>query len=184
MEHVPDFKLEKEEHEKFVQLLKSRDCNAWTVLWKDKKLTMYFQKKYFSNWEDLMSETFLKAMRAIDTFRGSSSVFTWVYSISMSLSIDTIRKRERERKYIEENLSNNFKLSNSDVNDVYREIMLKEIKTALAEEHDLEVGENTYKFLTEELDKKHMPSISGKKDGAIAMWKNRTINKLRKRFKL
>ena len=45
---------------------------------------------------DLSQETFIKAWRSIDRFRGQSSVFTWLYRISTNVTIDWLRRRQIE----------------------------------------------------------------------------------------
>jgi len=42
--------------------------------------------------EDLLQETFLHAIKSISSFRGDSSVKTWLYSIARHLWIDHLRK--------------------------------------------------------------------------------------------
>lgn len=45
--------------------------------------------------EDLVQETYLKAQSRIDTFRGESSLKTWVFSIASNLARDLLRSRKR-----------------------------------------------------------------------------------------
>jgi len=45
--------------------------------------------------EDIVQETYLKANAKIDTFRGESSLKTWVFSIASNLARDLLRSRKR-----------------------------------------------------------------------------------------
>ena len=45
--------------------------------------------------EDLVQETYLKARSRIDTFRGESSLKTWVFSIASNLARDLLKSRKR-----------------------------------------------------------------------------------------
>jgi RNA polymerase sigma-70 factor (ECF subfamily) len=45
--------------------------------------------------EDIVQETYLKAHAKIDTFRGESSLKTWVFSIASNLARDLLRSRKR-----------------------------------------------------------------------------------------
>lgn len=45
--------------------------------------------------EDLVQETYLKARSKIDTFRGESSLKTWVFSIASNLARDLLKSRKR-----------------------------------------------------------------------------------------
>lgn len=45
--------------------------------------------------EDIVQETYLKAHAKIDTFRGESSLKTWVFSIASNLARDLLKSRKR-----------------------------------------------------------------------------------------
>jgi RNA polymerase sigma-70 factor (ECF subfamily) len=51
--------------------------------------------------EDVLQETFLKAFRSIDSFRGNSSISTWLYRIATNEALMLIRKRKQEKKQID-----------------------------------------------------------------------------------
>ena len=44
---------------------------------------------------DVLQDTFVKAYRSLNTFRGESAFYTWLYRIAMNLAIDHTRKRKR-----------------------------------------------------------------------------------------
>lgn len=61
--------------------------------------------------EDLLSETFLRALAKLSTFRGDSSVRTWLYSIARNVWIESLRKTRNTvnlddmlELYIEDNI--------------------------------------------------------------------------------
>jgi RNA polymerase sigma-70 factor (ECF subfamily) len=43
---------------------------------------------------DLAQDSFLKAWKSIDRFRGQSSFYTWIYRIVMNVTIDWLRKKQ------------------------------------------------------------------------------------------
>lgn len=45
--------------------------------------------------EDLLSETFLRVLRYLPTFRGESSVRTWLYSIARNTWLNSLKKRRQ-----------------------------------------------------------------------------------------
>ena len=45
--------------------------------------------------EDVAQETFIKAYRSLDSFRGASSFSTWLYRITTNLCIDRARAKKR-----------------------------------------------------------------------------------------
>lgn len=46
---------------------------------------------------DVVQEAFVKVYRHIEGFQGSSSFYTWLYRITMNLSIDHVRRRKTKR---------------------------------------------------------------------------------------
>lgn len=53
--------------------------------------------------EDVLQETFLKAMNALPNFQERSSVSTWLYRIAVNESLMLIRKRKPEVAVVDEN---------------------------------------------------------------------------------
>jgi RNA polymerase sigma-70 factor (ECF subfamily) len=47
---------------------------------------------------DIVQETFIKVHRHINNFKGTSSLYTWLYRIAVNLSIDHIRKTTRHQQ--------------------------------------------------------------------------------------
>ncbi|MEM9445458.1 MAG: sigma-70 family RNA polymerase sigma factor [Verrucomicrobiota bacterium] len=50
--------------------------------------------------EDLVQESFMKAYRTLNKFRGQSTFSTWIYRISVNQALDYLRKHNRRRKYL------------------------------------------------------------------------------------
>jgi RNA polymerase sigma-70 factor (ECF subfamily) len=50
------------------------------------------------NEEDLVQETYLRALRALPTFRGDAPVQTWLLTIARRVCADDVRRRERQRR--------------------------------------------------------------------------------------
>ena len=45
--------------------------------------------------EDLLSETFVRALTALSSFRGESSIRTWLYAIARNVWLERLRKSRR-----------------------------------------------------------------------------------------
>lgn len=51
--------------------------------------------------EDVLQETFLKAFRSIQTFKGESNISTWLYRIATNEALMLIRKRKPENQQLD-----------------------------------------------------------------------------------
>jgi len=51
-----------------------------------------------SDAEDTVQEAFSRVYRKLDSFKGQSAFYTWLYRIVVNLSIDLIRKKKRQRR--------------------------------------------------------------------------------------
>lgn len=49
-----------------------------------------------SDAEEVVQETFLRAWRGLDRFRGQASQSTWLYRIATNCALDLLRKRKRQ----------------------------------------------------------------------------------------
>ncbi len=45
--------------------------------------------------EDMLQETFITAFQKIDTFKGKSSFYTWIYRIGVNIALGKVRKQSR-----------------------------------------------------------------------------------------
>lgn len=57
--------------------------------------------------EELLQDAFLKAFQSLGSYRGGSSLSTWLYRIAYNKAISATRKRKYECHYIEESVINN-----------------------------------------------------------------------------
>lgn len=53
------------------------------------------------NEEDLVQETYLRAMRSLATFRGDAPVQAWLLSIARNVCADDVRRRSRQRRLVQ-----------------------------------------------------------------------------------
>lgn len=52
--------------------------------------------------EDVLQETFIKALKSLDSFEGRSSISTWLYRIAVNEALMVIRKRKPEVSIVQE----------------------------------------------------------------------------------
>ena len=58
--------------------------------------------------EDLVQETYLRALRSADSYRGDAPVQAWLLSIGRHVCADHVRRRSRQRRLVERISRNTF----------------------------------------------------------------------------
>lgn len=70
--------------------------------------------------EDMVQETFIKALRGLNTFNELSNPKTWLFSIARNVAIDEMRKQKKEKDK-QKRLSNSYEQSNiKSPEEIYR----------------------------------------------------------------
>ena len=79
--------------------VKSGDRSAFNILVKEYQQRIYAVIKRFikdsEEAKDVTQESFIKAYKAIDSFRGESSFYTWVYRIAINLAKNYLASHKR-----------------------------------------------------------------------------------------
>jgi len=57
--------------------------------------TLYNMTSNHEDAHDLTQEAFIKAYRSLDSFKGQSSFYTWIYRIAVNRTINFLKKRNR-----------------------------------------------------------------------------------------
>jgi RNA polymerase sigma factor (sigma-70 family) len=61
--------------------------------------TVYHMTANHDDANDLAQEAFIKAFRALASFKGDSSFFTWVYRIAVNKTINFLKQRKRRTQF-------------------------------------------------------------------------------------
>ena len=88
--------------------------------------TCYLILKDEKEAEDIVQETFLKVFSKIHSFKGKSSLYTWIYQIALNLSRDRLRARKDFIIY-EDRLQSDEGLENLVIDTIDRETLRKEL---------------------------------------------------------
>lgn len=100
-EHQID--LHHEDDETLVARTQKGDSAAFDVLigrYKERLYaTVYHMTANHEDANDLVQETFIKAFKSIDSFRGHSSFYTWVYRIAVNRTINFLKRRKNRNQY-------------------------------------------------------------------------------------
>jgi RNA polymerase sigma-70 factor, ECF subfamily len=90
--------------DRLVSLLKAGDESAFeTILRKyDKKVYSLVRglTRNDSDAQDALQETFLSVFRKIGSFKGRSTLSTWIYRIAVNAALMVIRRRRRDEKSV------------------------------------------------------------------------------------
>jgi RNA polymerase sigma factor RpoE len=96
----PDLAVENEEASDLdlVRRAQSEDMRAYDVLVRryQERLyaTVYHMTSNHEDANDLTQETFIKAFRALRSFKGDSSFYTWIYRIAVNKTINFLKQRK------------------------------------------------------------------------------------------
>jgi RNA polymerase sigma-70 factor, ECF subfamily len=99
--------MNEDNNQAFLEALKRGDRGAFAKLVEDTSARIYrvaFQ--ILSNEqdaEDVLQETYLKAMNALAGFEGRSSLSTWLHRIAVNEALMLVRKRKPQTTLVEEN---------------------------------------------------------------------------------
>ena len=123
--------------------------------------TCYLVLKDEKEAEDVVQETFLRVFSHINSFRGNSSLYTWVYRIALNLCKDK-RKTIREFEIYEDIIESKERVEDVVFNSIDREILRKELFNLNSIYKEILIL-----FYFEELSIKEISQILEEKEGTI-----------------
>lgn len=123
--------------------------------------TCYLILKDESDAEDVVQETFLKVFRQIDSFKGNSSLYTWIYRIALNLCKDKMKARKEFIIY-EDTIESDDRVEDTVINDINREILREKLSKL-----NPIYNEVLILFYFEELSIKAICEILEEKEGTI-----------------
>jgi RNA polymerase sigma-70 factor (ECF subfamily) len=98
-----------------------------------KDIFSYFYKATlnYHNAEDLTEDTFLRVFKFFSSFRGESSVKTWLYKIARNVLSDFLSKNSLQSEEIEENTLAD---TSDEYNTLEKKLIIKKVMDKLSEE--------------------------------------------------
>ena len=94
---------EKNFEKEIIRKVKSGDVNAFEEIVKlyEKRIcqTIYFMVKDDSIVEDIAQEVFIKIYKNLSRFNEQSSLYTWIYRITMNACYDEIKKEQKIKTF-------------------------------------------------------------------------------------
>jgi RNA polymerase sigma-70 factor (ECF subfamily) len=85
---------------------------------------------------DLLQDIFAKAYRSLKRFQGKSAFYTWIYSIAVNMTLNFLKKRNRQRKLslddVDQNIQNDADfIEHTSKTDPVREVNILELQQRL-----------------------------------------------------
>jgi RNA polymerase sigma-70 factor (ECF subfamily) len=103
--------LQHEDDEALVARARRGDSTAFDALvqrYKERLYgTVYHMTSNHEDANDLVQDTFIKAYKSLNTFKGQSSFYTWVYRIAVNRTLNHLKRRKNK---------NHFSLDDVDAN--------------------------------------------------------------------
>lgn len=124
--------------------------------------------------EDLAETVFFKAWQNINSYNGSSSFKTWLYTITHNAIIDFYRNRKPSLSLAEEIAADDDSLEEK----VDRDLVLEKVKKAINKLGDNQKQMITLKFI-DDLSNEEIGRMLGKSQTAIRALQSRAIKQLR-----
>ena len=69
--------------------------------------------------DDVLQNTFMKAWRSLDSFRGESKFSTWIYRIAINESITFINKQKQEQNILQQGDGDNWLVDNLQADEYF-----------------------------------------------------------------
>ena len=91
------------EENKLIQLLKNENEEAFKMLFKDHAKNVHNVAlsilQNTEDAEDITQEVFVEVFQSIHQFKGEAKLSTWIYRISVSKSLEFLRKKNRKKRF-------------------------------------------------------------------------------------
>ena len=119
-----------------------KQCQAGEMGAFQELVARYHQKVYMvslgllRNREDAMEvaqEAFFRAYRKINSFKGGSSFYTWIYRIAVNISIDTQRRQKRNPLELRESMDGAMEAQNEVARDPFADVQDRELREKLTQ---------------------------------------------------
>lgn len=131
--------------------------------------------------EDLTQEVFASAWRAIESFRGKSSIRTWLHRIAYHAFVDARRRSGRDKTISASLAGHDGGVADDPLAGIVAGEHLSQVARAL---QDLELEDRTVLLLHygDGLSYREMEQTLGRPDGTLKWITSRALNELRKRL--
>ncbi|TJY36342.1 RNA polymerase sigma factor [Pontimicrobium aquaticum] len=91
----------------YIEAILNGDANAFTVLvdrYKDLVYTLSLRMmKHTEEAEEAAQDTFIKAYKSLNKFKGDSKFSTWIYRVAYNTCLDRLKKNKRQQYTVEIN---------------------------------------------------------------------------------
>lgn len=171
--------MKKSQLNKLVKDLQNGDITAFDPVYYETKDLVYYTilsiLKDPSLSEDIMQETYLKALEKIHSFKPSHSFQSWIVTIARNLAFNEYKKRKRE--FAIDGMENEFLFGSIESNSE-KELIVKELLDTLDETE----RQILLLHVLGELKHREIAEILDKPLGTITWQYNKIINALKDKY--
>ena len=119
----------------YIEAILKGDTNAFTVLvdrYKDLVYTLSLRMmKHTEEAEEAAQDTFIKAYKSLNKFKGDSKFSTWIYRVAYNTCLDRLKKNKRQQYTVEINEYTEYQVKTLD--NALDQIEAKEKEQAIQE---------------------------------------------------
>ena len=119
----------------YIEAILKGDTNAFTVLvdrYKDLVYTLALRMmKHTEEAEEAAQDTFIKAYKSLNKFKGDSKFSTWIYRVAYNTCLDRLKKNKRQQYTVEINEYTEYQVKTLD--NALDQIEAKEKEQAIQE---------------------------------------------------
>ena len=163
-----------------IKQLQHGDMTVFDVIYYDTKNIVYYTilniLKDSSLAEDIMQDTYLKALEKIHSFKPKYSFKSWIITIAKNLAINEFNRRKRELSY--DTNENEFIFGSVDSNSE-KELVVKEMIESLKPDE----REVVILHVIGDLKHREIADIVNKPLGTVTWIYNQAMNKLKNKYR-
>jgi len=130
----------------YIEAILNGDANAFTVLvdrYKDLVFTLALRMmKHTEEAEEAAQDTFIKAYKSLNKFKGDSKFSTWIYRVAYNTCLDRLKKNKRQQYTVEINEYTEHQVKTLD--NALDQIEAKEKQQAIQDCLDLLPSEDSF----------------------------------------
>ena len=118
--------------EKLIEKIAAKDTSAFEQLVNKYQTRLYNLVYQLTNASpdspDIVQEIFIKVYEKVSSFKGKSSVYTWLYRLAVNTALDYLKKVKRKKVVAVENIEKDFLQRQDNAKTPFEKLRKKEVQ--------------------------------------------------------